>query len=282
MSPIFIYILNNYMNYDNLISNIFFPNHITKFSSKVYKKFIMNQNKYINICNYLINKYEHFNSYKESIFRIKYHINNIPKCCKCGKELQITFKPKMLYRTFCSRKCSNNDLNKIQQYKEFCLKEFGVTTIVQLPENRKKAQITFRSVESQKKRNKTLKNNNSYNKSSEEDQSYKLLKEKYPDIIRQYRSELYPFNCDFYIPSLNLYIECNYHWTHGGKLYEGTIEDNKLLQHWKDQNTKYYNNAIYTWTNLDIRKFNIMKENNLNYIIFYKLNELINWLNKNG
>ena len=44
------------------------------------------------------------------------------------------------------------------------------------------------------------------------------------DIIRQYKSDLYPFACDFYIPSLDLYIECNYHWTHGNKLYEGTKE----------------------------------------------------------
>ena len=27
----------------------------------------------------------------------------------------------------------------------------------------------------------------------------------------------YPFACDFYISSLDLFIECNYHWTHGGK-----------------------------------------------------------------
>jgi len=110
--------------------------------------------------------------------------------------------------------------------------------------------------------------------SKQEDQSYKLLKEKYPDVIRQYRSELYPFNCDFYIPSLDLYIECNYYWTHGGKLYEGTTEDNKLLQHWKKHNTKGYNAAIYNWTYTDILKFNTAKENNLNYKVFYNLDEL--------
>ena len=29
----------------------------------------------------------------------------------------------------------------------------------------------------------------------------------------------YPFNCDFYIKSLDLFIECNFHWTHGSHYF---------------------------------------------------------------
>ena len=39
---------------------------------------------------------------------------------------------------------------------------------------------------------------------------------------------------------------------------------------------------IYVWTDLDVRKRNIAKENNLNYIEFWNIEELKNWLNKNG
>ena len=40
----------------------------------------------------------------------------------------------------------------------------------------------------------------------------------------------YPFACDFYISSLDLFIECNYHWTHGGKPYEGTEDDKQIVE----------------------------------------------------
>ena len=35
------------------------------------------------------------------------------------------------------------------------------------------------------------------------------------DFEYNYKSELYPFNCDFYIKSLDLYIEIQGSWTHG-------------------------------------------------------------------
>ena len=137
----------------------------------------------------------------------------------------------------------------------------------------------------QEKRNKTLKENKSYAKSKYEDQSYELLKEKYPDVIRQYSSELYPFNCDFYIPSLDLYIECNYSQYHCKHPFNKNNKDDLLyLEELKERAAKserhkigkksQYDNMIYTWTDLDVRKFNIGIQNNLNYKVFYKLNDL--------
>ena len=127
--------------------------------------------------------------------------------------------------------------------------------------------------------NNTKRKNNTFNTSKIEELSYILLKEKYEDVIRQYKSELYPFVCDFYIPSLNLYIECNYHWTHGDHPYnENNKEDQILLEKWKTKNTKYYKGAIYTWTIRDVNKRNIAKQNNLNYIEFWNNNELKKWI----
>lgn len=153
--------------------------------------------------------------------------------------------------------------NKI---KNTCLIKYGVENAMQSDEIKYKKYLT-------------QKENNSFNISKSEDKSYDIIKEKFPDVIRQYQSEVYPFNCDFYIPSLDLYIECNYHWTHGGKLFENNDEDNLVIENWKSKNTEYYNNAIYTWTNLDVRKHNIANENKLNYKIFYNIDELENWLN---
>jgi len=174
-------------------------------------------------------------------------------------------------------KYGNENYVNPDKARQTCLEKYGVKSPLCL----KNTRLKRKSIESLEKEYQTKKKNNSFNKSNIEDESYKLLKEKYPDTKRQYRSEVYPFNCDFYISSLDLYIECNYHWTHGGKIYKGTEEDNQLLQKWKDKNTQYYNNAINTWTNLDIKKYKIAKENNLNYIIFWNIEELKKWLINN-
>jgi hypothetical protein len=188
--------------------------------------------------------------------------------------------------------------NNIDKIKKTVYKKYGVENIYSLPEIKEKVKQTCLnkygvecyflsdeckekclSNESKEKKYLTYKKNNSFNKSKSEDKTYNILKEKYPDILRQYRSDKYPFCCDFYIPSLDLYIECNYHWTHGGKPFEGTEEDNIKLEQWKCKNTKYYNNAINTWTNLDIRKYNVALINNLNYKIFYNIEDIKKWIN---
>lgn len=127
----------------------------------------------------------------------------------------------------------------------------------------------------------TKKKNHSFNTSKIEIESYNILKEKYNDVIYQYKSKEYPFVCDFYIPSIKLYIECNYHWTHGGHPYKNDNEDNKIIEMWKSKNSKYYINAIECWTKRDVNKRNIAKQNNLNYIEFWNINELYTWIKNN-
>ena len=189
---------------------------------------------------------------------------------------------------------------KIQDiYKQTCLKKYGVDHNWKVKnihnhcwddytiEKRKNTSLLHFGVEhphqSQIIQNKILltkKKNHTFNTSKIEYQTYLLLKDKYPNVIRQYKSDKYPFACDFYIPSLDLYIECNYHWTHGGKPYEGTEEDLAKIGKWKDRNTKYYDNAIYTWTIRDVNKREISKQNNLNYIEFWSINEIKKWINE--
>jgi hypothetical protein len=47
------------------------------------------------------------------------------------------------------------------------------------------------------------------------------------------------------------------------------------------KNKTKYDSVIYTWSDLDVRKRNIAKQNNLNYIEFWNINELKDWLNQN-
>ena len=184
-----------------------------------------------------------------------------------------------------------------QKYKQTCLKRYNVDhnwkmasehKLTNTPEaNNKKKQTSLKNwnteypIQSkavQDKINETKRKNHTFNTSKIETESYKLLKEKYQDVLYQYKSDKYPFVCDFYIPSLDLYIECNYHWTHGGKPYEGTEEDINKIKLWESRNTKFYNNAINCWTVRDVKKRNIAKENNLNYLEFWDINKLKKWL----
>ena len=126
----------------------------------------------------------------------------------------------------------------------------------------------------------TMKKNNSYNKSTEEEKVYMKLVEKFgrEEIIRQYHNKKYPFNCDFYIKSLDLYIECNFHWTHNKEPFN---KNNKkhlaILKLWRGRKTSYYNNAIAVWTRVDPKKLYSFIENKLNYKIFYNMKQFSEW-----
>ena len=132
-----------------------------------------------------------------------------------------------------------------------------------------------------KKINETKSKNHSFNISTPEERYYSYLCNIYgeSDIIRQYSDERYPFACDFYIKSKDMFIELNLTWTHGGKLFDkdNQADINKLaLWEEKAKTSRYYKQAVYTWTNLDVRKMNIALENKLNYKVYYSEEEMYN------
>ena len=122
---------------------------------------------------------------------------------------------------------------------------------------------------------KTKRKRNSFNTSLPEEQYYAQLLTQFSrdDIIRQYYDKSrYPFHCDFYIKSIDKFIECNFHWTHNNHPFNETnnedIEEAKLLQTLA-QNSKYYQVAYDVWTRLDVRKREIAIKNNLHYEAIY-------------
>ena len=96
------------------------------------------------------------------------------------------------------------------------------------------------------------------------------------DILCQYKNELYPYHCDFYIKSLNMYVELNLYFTHGGHPFDSdNVDDLKKLDIWKQkaQTSKFYENAINIWTHLDVNKIQLAKDNNLNYTMIYNMEQ---------
>lgn len=175
--------------------------------------------------------------------------------------------------------------------KNTCLEKYGVENPMQTQYYKNLISSILSSNEIQEKIYNTKLLNNSFNISYQEDVCFDLLKEKYSDCIRQYKSELYPFNCDFYIPSLDLYIEYNgshYHHYHPFDINDDNDinELNRLKEKAENSNAhkngkkSQYDNIIYTWTILDLKKRNIAQQNNLNYIEFWNINEVKEWINK--
>lgn len=99
------------------------------------------------------------------------------------------------------------------------------------------------------------------------------LKNENKTIYRNYKDrDRYPFYCDFYIVEDDLFIELNAHWTHGGKPFDENDEECiKQLQEWREKakTSKFYENAIETWTVRDVKKLETAKKNRINYKTIY-------------
>lgn len=143
-------------------------------------------------------------------------------------------------------------------------------------ETKLKLSNIHKNSEFQEKFNETKRQNGTFNTSLPEEIYYNSLVQIYgeDDIIRQYRDERYPFSCDYYIKSKDLFIELNLHWTHGGHPFDKlNVNDQMILKIWKEKAliSDFYKQAIYVWTDLDIRKQQIAKKNKLNYEVIYEL-----------
>lgn len=158
-----------------------------------------------------------------------------------------------------------------------CIEKYGVTNILITEKVKKLAH----SKEAQQKSYNTKKKNHTFTSSRPEKELEIELRTIFPNLKTQYKSEVYPFDCDFYIPSLDLYVEYNGTWTHGGHFFnENNKDDLKTLELWKNKNTKYYRNAIETWTKRDVLKLNTAIKNNLNYIAWFNKEQAYDWIEK--
>ena len=183
-------------------------------------------------------------------------------------------------------KYNNKNYNNIEQQKNTNMIRRGVQNYAQSQEYKNLYKDKKWVNKKQQKQYETKKKNNSFHTSEPEDKCYLRLLTKFPDAIHHYSTDKrYPFECDYYIPSLDLFIECHYFWTHGDPKYnchepfnKNSFKHQETLQRWKDKNTKFYNNAIKVWTYYDPLKLETFKKNKLNYKIFYTEEEFNGWL----
>ena len=173
---------------------------------------------------------------------------------------------------------SRSDVVK-ERRKHTIQKKYGENITSFFQTNQFKSYMISINEQRKQKEFETKRKNKSFKKSKQEDSCYHMLHFIYPHLIRQYRSSVYPFACDFYDPDSNTYFEFNGSWTHGGHWFdENNEEDMKKLQFWKHKHSKYYDNAIKTWTIRDIKKRQTAKQNSLNYIVFWTLDDVLQYV----
>lgn len=183
----------------------------------------------------------------------------------------------------------------IEKRKQTCLQKYGSITFLNseayknilckkynLPVNNFYHHMQIQSIKD--KVINTKRKNHTFNTSKSEQLLLNKLKEYFNsnDIFTQYKSEVYPFNCDFYIKSLNLYIEYQGTWSHGYHPFDAlSNEDKNTLSKWleKSKQSAYYKYSIYIWTKLDPLKRHLAKINKLNYIEIWSEKEIENIYN---
>lgn len=149
---------------------------------------------------------------------------------------------------------------------------------------RKKKKESLKKAYETKKENGTL----GFNASKQEKQCFDMLKRVYPDAISQYFGDSrYPYNCDMYIPSLDLFIEFQgYQGGHYLYPYRDNDEDKKILEEMKLKSIKngkknnIYDRIVNVWGNKDIIKRQIAKTNNIRLLEFFSVKEFSKWLNE--
>lgn len=177
-----------------------------------------------------------------------------------------------------------SQVEKIKQKKvKTLLKKYGVNHNWLLPTSLESKKKRYASKDWHKKVYATKKRNNTFNSSKIETLIYYLLLEKFNIVERQYKESRYPFACDFYIKELDLFIELNFHWTHGGEPFDINNEEHLTrVSNLQNKDSKYYQIAIEVWTIRDIEKIRIAKENDLNYLAFYNIDQFTDWFESRG
>ena len=173
-----------------------------------------------------------------------------------------------------------------QKISQTCINKFGVDSPLKNKEIREKIKQT--NIQKYGVDN-PLKNKEIWKKSQDNRQissksklennflNYLKLKYESDDIITQYKSKEYPYYCDFYIKSINLYIEIQGHWTHNDHPFDiNNLNDQQIMNIWrtKSLSDKYYKNALNTWTIKDVEKRNTAIQNNLNYLEIFGKTDL--------
>jgi len=208
----------------------------------------------------------------------RYGVNNVSFIPEVIKKIELT-----KLERYGDKYYSNRD-----KAKQTMIEKYGIDNISKLKEYREKANNTnlerygvqnvMKKEKFKEKINLTKRKNGTFNTSLIEELFEQWLIDNNVNYKTQYKSNEYPFNCDFYFPDKDLYLEIQGFWSHGKHPYnKNDEEDIKTLNEWVDKNTDFYNECVNTWTIRDPLKRETAKKNNLNWkeVFTNNIDELI-------
>lgn len=155
--------------------------------------------------------------------------------------------------------------------KQTMIETYGVDNGFKL----ESAQIRKNSSEARRKAAITMRKNG--HKSKAEDRLEKAFQDNNINYMTEYSSDVYPFNCDFYLVDLDIYLELNLYPMHNNHFYDCTNEDDLKLEkiiREKAKTSNWYKKMIEVWLDRDVRKLEYAKKNKLNYIVLWTEEEL--------
>ena len=207
----------------------------------------------------------------------KYGVDNYSKTNEFNDKVKNT----------CLLKYNRNYCLNIDKYKQTCLEKYGVSSWFKtddfktiIKEKQKEIKIKYKQTclekygveyasQSQEIKEKIIESkrrNHTFNTSKPEEELYLYIKEKFPLVKRQYKDKIrYPYNCDFYIPELDYFIELQGYYTHNTHPYNpNSISDQVLVERYKEKYGPKCQ-AITIWTIKDPEKRECAKHNHLNF-----------------
>lgn len=248
-----------------------------------------------NFKQYLKDNHETLLSKSRATSQQKYQANSFIESKYMNHEKAIEKRTKTLLNNY---GVTNIAFHKYSQEKkkQTCIKKYGYEYVLQVPQIKEKSKQTCKKKynyehagqvpEFHKKARETAKERGSFKGMSKfEEYAYNKLITKFPQTdYLHYDEERYPFECDFYLPETDTFIEIQGYWVHGDYPFNPNCEEDlKIVKFWEErlaENHEAYANAINVWTLRDPLKRETAKKNNLNWIEFFTIEEFDEWFEK--
>ena len=178
-----------------------------------------------------------------------------------------------------------------EKQRETNRQRYGYDTPLSSPEIREKIMQTemdkygypchLMTPENRQKSFEKMKENGKLQKSHKEDEVAEYIASLGYKVERHHMTEEFPFNADIYLPEYKLYIEYQGSHFHNTYSFMGTKEDFEVLQTYYEKSQRIkeesgddkltqYDNMIYVWSDLDVRKRVFALENHILYFEIYK------------
>ena len=234
-------------------------------------KTIIEKSKKTNISKYGVENYT-----KTSEYTIK---SKKTKLCRYGNE---TFNNREKAIQTCNFKYNVDNVSQVKEFQDkkqiTFLSHYGYLSNFHNPKYKK----YLHSKEIIDRQCKTRIKNKTFRTSKLEEKIYKLFLKNNIYVKRQYKSDLYPYYCDFYIPKDDIYIEIQGDQCHGIKPYRLPFDKNndehiKHLQWIEDTKPYRWKSCLKIWAIKDVEKRETARKNGLFWLEFFEYKDFLAW-----